>query len=326
MENTQLQLWKYILRRVIYSFFIAWGVFTITFVLLRIGPNSPADRYLATMSSRGDVEEIISMIELKRGLDKPIYVQYLDYIYNLLHGDWGWSFSTSMPVLDLIRVHWIYSFQLVFLSMIFAVCLGILIGTYSAVRQYSKADYFATIFSFLGISIPNFWLGIMLILIFSVKLGFFKTYYDTSLPIFSVENLKSLTLPVVTLGTGSMAIYTRYVRSSVLENLRKDFVRTARAKGLSEGAVIRRHVLRNAMLPVVTIIMFDLSGVVFGGAYLTEIIFGIPGLGQISFNAIFAGDYAVVVAVTLIGAIVALLFNLLADILYTFLDPRIRYE
>lgn len=325
MEEPRLLLLKYIIRRVIYSIFIAWGVFTITFILLRVGPNSPADRYFATMASRGDVEEIISMIEMKQGLDKPLYVQYADYIYNLLHGDWGWSFSTSMPVLDLIRIHWVYSFQLVLLSMVFAAGLGIFIGTYSAIRQYSKTDYMTTFFSFIGISIPNFWLGIMLILVFSVKLGIFKTYYDTSPPIFSFENLKSLTLPVITLGTGSMAVYTRYVRSSVLENLRKDYVRTARAKGLSEGTIIRRHVLRNAMLPVVTIIMFDLSGVVFGGAYLTEIIFGIPGLGQISFNAIFAGDYAVVVAVTLIGALVVLLFNLLTDIMYMFLDPRIRY-
>ncbi|HID42607.1 MAG TPA: ABC transporter permease [Archaeoglobaceae archaeon] len=143
---------------------------------------------------------------------------------------------------------------------------------------------------------------------------------------FSLENLKALIPPVITLGTGSMAAYTRYVRASTLENLRKDFVRTARAKGLPERSVIFRHVFRNAMLPVVTIIMFDLSSVVFGGAYLTEIIFGIPGLGQISFNAIFAGDYAVVVAVTLIGAIVTLIFNLITDITYTFLDPRIRYE
>jgi peptide/nickel transport system permease protein len=231
-----------------------------------------------------------------------------------------------MPVMDLIRIHWIYSFQLILLSMIFAALLGIVIGIYSAVNQYSRIDYLSTFFSFVGISIPNFWLGIMLILIFSVKLGIFRTYYDTSLPVFSFENLKNLVLPVITLGTGSMAAYTRYVRSSTLENLKKDFVRTAKAKGLPERTIIWRHVFRNAMLPIVTIIMFDLSGVVFGGAYLTEIIFGIPGLGQISFNAIFAGDYAVVVAVTLIGAFITLLFNLITDISYTFLDPRIRYE
>jgi peptide/nickel transport system permease protein len=318
---------EYIIRRLLYSAFIAWGVFTITFFLLRLGPSSPADRYIATMATRGeDIEEIIAAIEAKRGLDKPIYVQYIEYISNLLHGDWGWSFSTSMPVSELIKIHWVYSFQLILLSMIFAASLGILIGIYSAVKQYSKTDYIATFFSFIGISIPNFWLGIMLILIFSVKLGLFKTYYDTSLPMFSLANLKALILPVITLGTGSMAAYTRYVRSSTLENLRKDFVKTARAKGLPERTVIGKHVFRNAMLPVVTIIMFDLSGVVFGGAYLTEIIFGIPGLGQISFNAIFADDYAVVVAVTLISAIVTLIFNLLTDIVYTFLDPRIRYE
>jgi peptide/nickel transport system permease protein len=245
---------------------------------------------------------------------------------NLLHGDWGWSFSTSMPVIELIKIHWVYSFQLIFLSMLFSVSLGILIGIYSAVKQYTKTDYIATFFSFVGISIPNFWLGIMLILVFSVRLGWFKTYYDTSLPMFSLANLKALVLPVLTLGTGSMAAYTRYARSSTLENLRMDFVKTARAKGLPERTVIGKHVFRNAMLPIVTIVMFDLSSVVFGGAYLTEIIFGIPGLGQVSFNAIFAGDYAVVVAVTLIAAFVTLIFNLITDITYTFLDPRIKYE
>ena len=318
---------EYIIRRLVYSAFIAWGVFTVTFVLLRLAPGSPADRYLATMNVRSEnLEEVIAAIEARYGLDKPIYTQYIDYVNNLLHGNWGWSFSTSMPVIELIKIHWVYSFQLIMLSMIFAAFLGNIIGLYSAVRQYSRTDYIATFFSFIGISIPNFWLGIMLILIFSVKLGIFKTYYDTSLPMFSLENLKALIPPVITLGTGSMAAYTRYVRASTLENLRKDFVRTARAKGLPERSVIFRHVFRNAMLPVVTIIMFDLSSVVFGGAYLTEIIFGIPGLGQISFNAIFAGDYAVVVAVTLIGAIVTLIFNLITDITYTFLDPRIRYE
>jgi peptide/nickel transport system permease protein len=158
-----------------------------------------------------------------------------------------------------------------------------------------------------------------------VKLGITKTYYDTSLPIFSLSNLKALILPVIALGTGMIAGYSRYTRSSMLDNLRKDFVRTARAKGLSEKNVIFRHVFPNAMLPIITIIMFDLGSIVFGGAYLTEIIFGIPGLGQVSFNAVFANDYAVVVAVTLIGALIVLLTNLATDIIYTWVDPRIRY-
>ncbi len=144
--------------------------------------------------------------------------------------------------------------------------------------------------------------------------------------LFSLANLKALVLPVITLGTGAMAGYTRYVRSAMLENLRKEFVRTARAKGLPERVVIGKHVFRNAILPIITIIMFDLSGVVFGGAYLTEIIFGIPGLGRISFNAVFASDYPVVITITLIGALIVLLTNLATDIVYTWLDPRIRYD
>jgi peptide/nickel transport system permease protein len=319
-------LGNYIVKRLLYSIIIAWGILTITFILVRVGPNSPADKYLANVAARGgDPAQVTAAIEARYGLDKPIYVQYFNYMGNLLHGNWGWSFSTSMPVIDLIKTHWIYSFQLILLSTLFAVILGLLIGIYSAVKQYTKADYTFTFLSFVGISVPNFWLGIMLILIFSVHFGIFKTYYDTTLPLFSADNLKALVLPVITLGTGMLAGYVRYTRSAMLDNLKKTFVTTARAKGLPERTVIGKHVFRNAMLPLVTIIMFDLGSIVFGGAYLTEIIFGIPGLGQISFNAIFANDYPVVVAITLIGTFIVLLVNLVTDISYTYLDPRIRY-
>jgi peptide/nickel transport system permease protein len=317
----------YIIKRLIYSVIIAWGILTITFILVRVGPSSPADKYLANIAARGqDPAQVISAIEARYGLDKPIYEQYVNYMGNLFRGNLGWSFSTSMPVIELIKTHWIYSFQLILLSSLFAAFLGMLIGIYSAVKQYTKTDYVLTFFSFIGISIPNFWLGIMLILVFSVKLGLFKTYYDTTLPLFSLDNLKALVLPVITLGTGMLAGYVRYTRSAMLDNLRKAFVTTARAKGLPERTVIGKHVFRNALLPLVTIIMFDLGSIVFGGAYLTEIIFGIPGLGQISFNAIFANDYPVVVAVTIIGTFIVLLVNLVTDVTYTYLDPRIRYD
>ena len=317
----------YTIKRLIYAVIIAWGIVTITFILVRVGPSSPADKYLANLAASGqDVSQITASIEARYGVDKPIFEQYADYMVNLFQGDWGWSFSTSMPVIELIKTHWIYSFQLILLSSLFAASLGILIGIYTAVRQYTKTDYTATFLSFVGISIPNFWLGIMLILIFSVKLGLFKTYYDTTLPLFSLGNLKALVLPVITLGTGMLAGYVRYTRSAMLDNLRKGFVTTARAKGLPERTVIGKHAFRNALLPLVTIIMFDLGSIVFGGAYLTEIIFGIPGLGQISFNAIFTDDYPVVVAVTLIGTFLVLLVNLATDVIYTYLDPRIRYD
>ncbi|MFH1002893.1 MAG: ABC transporter permease, partial [Chloroflexota bacterium] len=218
----------YLIRRLLYAGLITWGVVTVTFILLRLGPTSPADRYLANMSARvQDPAQVAAAIEARYGLDKPIWQQYADYVANLVRGDWGWSFSTSLPVLKLIERHWVYSFQLILLSMLFAASLGILIGVYSALKQYTRTDYLATLFSFIGISIPNFWLGIMLILVFSVQLGWFKTYYDTSLPMFSLANLKALVLPVITLGTGMMAGYTRYARSATLDNLRQDFVRTA---------------------------------------------------------------------------------------------------
>ena len=317
----------YIIKRLFFAVIVAIGILTVTFVLVRIGPTSPADKYLANIAAGGqDVSQVVAAIEARYGLDKPIYEQYINYVGNLVRGDWGWSFSTSMPVIELIKTHWIYSFQLILLSSILAAVLGILIGILSAVKQYSKTDYIATFFSFIGISIPNFWLGVMLILLFSVKLGLFKTYYDTGIPIFSLANLKQLILPVITISTGMLAGYTRYTRSAMLDNLRKDFVRTARAKGLPERTVIGKHVFRNAMLPLITIIMFDLGSIVFAGAYFTEIVFGIPGLGRISFNAIFADDYAVVVAVTLISSFLILMINLITDITYTYLDPRIKYD
>ncbi len=318
---------SYIIKRLIYSVIIAWGILTITFILLRIGPTSPVDRYLLNIAAKGqDIESVKQAIEARYGLDKPIAEQYLSYMGNLLQGKWGWSFSASMPVLDLIGSHWIYSFQLILLSTIFAILLGVSLGMLSAVKQNTKVDYATSIFSFIGISIPGFWLGLMLILVFGVQLGWFKTYYDTSYPIWSLQNLKQLILPVLALGIGELAAYVRYTRSAMLDNLRKEFVTTARAKGLPERTVIGKHVLRNAVLPLVTIIMFDLGSIVFGGAYLTEIVFGIPGLGQVSFNAIFADDYAVVVAVTLIGTFLVLLINLSTDLIYTYLDPRIRYD
>lgn len=317
----------YIVKRLFYTIVIAWGIVTITFILLRIGPSSPADKYLANIAAKSqDISQITAAIEARYGLDKPLWEQYANYVVHLFQGDWGWSFSTSMPVVDLISKHWIYSFQLVLLSTVLAAIFGILLGIYSAVRQYSKVDYAATFLSFIGVSIPNFWLGVMLILLFSVHLGWFKTYYDTNLPLFSWENLKALVLPVITLSTGMLAGYVRYTRSAMLDNLRKGFVTTARAKGLPERTVIGKHVFRNALLPLFTIIMFDLGSIVFGGAYLTEIIFGIPGLGQISFKAIFASDYPVVIAITLIGTFLVLVINLVTDIAYTYLDPRVRYD
>jgi peptide/nickel transport system permease protein len=318
---------SYIIKRLIYAVIIAWGILTITFILLRVGPSSPVDRYILNIASRGqDVESVKQAIESKYGLNKPIYEQYFDYMGNLLQGKWGWSFSSSQPVLDLIGSHWIYSFQLILLATILAILFGVGLGMLAAVKRNTKIDYAISIFSFIGISLPGFWLGLMLILVFAVQLGMFKTFYDTSYPILSLQNLRQLILPVLTLAIGELAGYVRYTRSAMLDNLRKEFVTTARAKGLPERTVIGKHVLSNAVLPLVTIIMFDLGSVVFGGAYLTEIVFGIPGLGQVSFNAIFSNDYAVVIAVTLIGTFLVLFINLATDIIYTYLDPRIRYD
>ncbi|MBI4289730.1 MAG: ABC transporter permease [Chloroflexi bacterium] len=316
----------YIIKRLIYTIIIAWGVLTVTFLLLRVAPGSPADKYLANVGARArNPSEVVAAIEARYGLNKPIQEQYFDYVTHVVRGDWGWSLSTSMPVTELIKRHWVYSFQIVLISSVLSTIVGILVGVIAAVRQRTLVDYLATFFSFVGISLPSFWLGIMLILLFSVKLGWFKTYYDTGVPLVSVANLKQLVLPAAVLTIGQVAGWARYVRSSILDNLRQDFVTAARAKGLPEGTVIRRHVFRNSMLGIATILLAEIGGVVFAGAYFTEIIFGIPGLGRISFNAVFADDYAVVVAVIFIGAFIVLITNLLQDLAYAYIDPRIRY-
>jgi peptide/nickel transport system permease protein len=187
---------SYIIKRLIYAVIIAWGILTITFILLRVGPSSPVDRYILNIASRGqDVESVKQAIESKYGLNKPIYEQYFDYMGNLLQGKWGWSFSSSQPVLDLIGSHWIYSFQLILLATILAILFGVGLGMLAAVKRNTKIDYAISIFSFIGISLPGFWLGLMLILVFAVQLGMFKTFYDTSYPILSLQNLRQLILP-----------------------------------------------------------------------------------------------------------------------------------
>jgi len=273
-------------------------------------------------------QDDIERLRHEMGLDRPIHVQYFSWLKNFLRGDWGYSFTTKRPVLTEIWERLPNTIYLTGFSLIVALLIAIPAGIISATRQYSVFDHITTTLAYVGRSMPVYYSGLLLIIIFSIWLRWFPSGGMNTLgEEFSLtDSLMHLFLPMLSLSTLIAAKYVRFLRTSMLEVIHQDYIRTAAAKGLGERVIIYKHAFRNAILPLFTIIMFDLGSIVFGGAYLTEIVFGIPGLGQISFKAIFADDYPVVIAVTLIGTFLILMINLITDIAYTYLDPRIRYD
>jgi len=266
-------------------------------------------------------------LERLYGFDDPVYVQYFKWLIRLLQGDLGWSLYTSRPVtkhiLERIGPTALLAGTTLFLSFLIAIPFGIL----SATKQYSLLDYSSTVIIFFGMSLPIFFLGLVVIYIFAVRFGILPTSGMKTLGIpFSIwDRIKHLILPVSVLTFYQIAPVVRYVRSSMLEVIREDYVRTARAKGISERGVIYKHALRNALIPIVTI--FGLSiPFIFNGAFITETIFAWPGMGRLAVGAVFQRDYPILMGTTLITAILVLLGNLIADILYAVVDPRIRYK
>lgn len=302
-------------------------ILTLTFGLLVSSPN-PETGYIAFEAAQEghDPLEAIELHEQQRGEDRPITDQYLNYMIGMATLNWGTSFTYNTDVILVISQAWIYSAMIVIPATILAVFFGFVIGIYSAMNQYSKTDYAATFFAFFGISLPNFWFAIVLILVFGVFLGWFPITYNTDNPMFSIANAVNIVLPVIVLATAAIASEMRYARAEALEYVRAEFVKTARAKGASESRVMIRHVFRPAMVPLITILIGDLVGIIFATAYIVEVIFGIPGLGLVSYNALIRQDTPLVLATTLLPVFVAILGNLLQDIAYTMLDPRIKYR
>ncbi|MCL0057593.1 ABC transporter permease [Dehalococcoidales bacterium] len=304
---------QYIIRRLLITLLVLFGVTIITFAMVRLIPGDPA----IVMAGQGATKEQIELIRERLGLDKHPVEQYFIFVGNLLQGDMGVSIRTGLPVTEEIMHRLPYTLLLTAAAMLIATVLGMVAGIVAGTKQNSIVDYLTTTVALFGLSMPVFWLGLMLMLLFSIKLGW--------LPATGADSLKHLILPAFTLGVASTAIVARMTRSSMLEVMRLDYVRTARAKGLTEKLVILRHALKNALIPVVTVIGLQM-GFLLGGAVLTEIVFAWPGIGRLLVEAILARDYPVVQGVVLVIAAMFILVNLVVDIIYVYLDPRIRYQ
>ena len=261
--------------------------------------------------------ETIEATRKDLGLDQPVIVQYGKYMLNLLHGDMGKSYKTKRDVFPTIMAAFPNTAKLAFWSILVAVAIALPIGIISATRQYSMIDNVGMVAALLGVATPNFWLGLMLIIVFSLNLGW--------LPSGGMGSWKNYIMPAITLGTGDAALICRMTRSSMLEVIRQDFVKTARAKGQKEFIVIMRHVYRNALIPVITVISLQF-GNLLGGAMLTEIVFSIPGVGRLMVEAIKQRDFPVVQGSVLFIAVCFSLVNLVVDILYAFVDPKVNKQ
>lgn len=307
------------------------GVSIVSFLIIKLAPGD------ALIAMAMDPQSFVNItpeeqakIREALGLNQPIYKQYLGWAKEVLKGNLGISLISRRPVSEMIKERLPATLCLGAAAMIIAVMVAIPVGILSAVKQYSLGDYLATLYAFIGISIPQFWLGLMLIYLFSLRLGWFPTGGSMSFDVAPgfwptiVDRLYHFVLPVVTLAAASMAGWMRYQRTSMIEAIKQDYVRTARAKGLSEMVVILKHAWRNALIPVLTLLGFSLTTLV-SGAYIVETIFAWPGMGRLGVEAIFRRDYPVVMGVGLVSALMVMLGNLLADVLYALADPRIRY-
>ncbi len=306
-------MYKFVLKRLVMLIPVLLGVSFIVFSILSFTPGDPVEMRLGDNYS----EEAYQAMKEEMGLNDPFLLRYVKYIGNAVRGDFGNSYRTSQPVLNELAARLPNTILLSAAAMLFAVLLGIPLGVISATHQYSAVDNISMIGALFGVSMPNFWLGLMLIVIFAAGLRWF--------PSSGFEDWASIILPAVTLSVNSLAMITRMTRSSMLETIRQDYIRTARAKGLKEGVIVIKHALRNAMIPIVTTVGLQF-GFSLGGAVLVETVFAWPGIGRLLVECIKLKDTPVVVACVLVLATMFTVINLCIDILYAFLDPRIRAQ
>jgi peptide/nickel transport system permease protein len=316
----------YVARRVLWAVFATYLILSLTWGLLALTPDPAAQQLqFEAAASGGDAEAAAEAYRARRGLDRPAWVRYREYMTNMMTLNWGWSDTRSQPVMAAIGEALPYTALYSVPTTVLSILLGLSVGLYSATHQYTRTDYVATFFAFFGYAIPNFWFGIILLLVFGVQLGWFPVVFDTGVPFLSLAMARQLVLPVVVLVTGTIAGIMRYSRAEALEYVEAAFVKTAKAKGASEFRILTRHVLRPASVPLMTILIGDILGIFLAASYLVEVVFGIPGLGQLSYNAILTQDTPLVLGTTLIFTFVSVIGNLLQDIAYTVLDPRIDY-
>lgn len=304
---------KFILKRIVMMIPVLLGVALITFSMMHFSPGSPADYILGDMATEADKQLFIE----ENGLDQPFFTQFFNYVADAVRGDLGTSYTTKQPVITEILNRFPVTLMLSFYSMIFAVLIGVTLGIISAVRQYGILDNVSRVVAMLGVSMPSFWEGLMLIILFSVHLRW--------LPSSGLDSWKSWILPAFTLSTQTLATCMRMSRSSMLEAIREDYVRTARAKGQSNLAVIMNHAFRNAMLPIITVVGTDFAKLL-GGAAVIETVFSIPGIGKLIVDAINYKNAPLVQGGILFIAFVMSFINLLVDICYAYVDPRIRSQ
>jgi peptide/nickel transport system permease protein/oligopeptide transport system permease protein len=304
---------QYIIRRLLAAIPTLFGVACIVFLMVRLLPGDPARTIAGPLASEVDVERIRESL----GLTKPIQEQFVTFMGNLLRLDLGESARTSQPVLEEVMARLPYTFQLALVAITLATIIGVAAGVLAATRQNSWADYLASALSLFGVSMPVYWLGLMLIVIFAINLKM--------LPAAGADEPSSFMLPGITLALYAVGLITRMTRSSMLEVLRQDYVQTARAKGLNDRVVTYGHALRNALLPVITIVGLQF-GTLLGGAVLTETVFGWPGIGRLLVESIFSRDYPLVQGIVLTFSTLFIFVNLAVDVLYAYVDPRIHYD
>lgn len=317
---------QYVLRRLMIAIPSLLGISLVLFVVLALAPGDP----FSELATNPNVPpEVQAALRAKFGLDDPIYLRYLHWLNAMLHGDWGFSFVSRMNVDTLILQRLPTTLYVIGSAQILALLIAIPVGVYAATKPYSIFDRIANTLAFVGFSLPTFFTGILFILIFSVTLDWLPFVYTTDIKAtgiqYVLEMIRQAIMPVAVLGLFQAASMTRFVRSAMLDVIRLDYVTTARAKGLGQTKVIVKHVMRNAMIPVVTLIALQLPAV-FGGAIVTEQIFRIPGIGSLLISSILSNDTPVVMAVTFVFACLVVLFNLVADVLYGWLDPRISFR
>jgi peptide/nickel transport system permease protein len=315
----------YFTRRLLINIPLLLGI---TFVVFILASLMPGDAVLAMISADSPVSsDMIKMRQGELGLDLPLPVQYMRWMGNLLQGNMGYSFVSAESVTQMIAIRIPATLELMGISLLVSILLGLTLGTISALKQYSSMDYVFTIFGFVGISIPDFFLGMVLVFVFAIKLKWFPTSgFVTGGQDFSLlDNLRHVFLPALALALVRTAVFMRYTRASILEVLGNDYIRTARAKGLQQTVIILRHVMRNALIPVITIIGISM-GVLFAGSVIIETIFQWPGIGMMFINAVTGRDSPVIMGYVLLTSVIVLASNLLTDLAYSLVDPRIRYE
>jgi peptide/nickel transport system permease protein len=316
---------QYLLKRLLISIPTLIAISVIIFTILALAPGDPLGEFASNPAITAEVRE---NIRRSLGLDQPIPIRYLKWFWAFLWGDMGYSFTSRSPVLNLLLQRLPTTLWVVGSAYLVALLIAFPLGIISALRRYSATDQIITTFAFLGFSIPPFFTGLLLIIIFSVQLGWLPFIYNSTLQVTDwstfLELIKQSIMPVSVLALYQSAVLMRFIRSSVLEELNQEYVRTAYAKGLSQISVLKNHILRNAMIPVVTLIALDIPAI-FTGALVTEQVFRVPGIGALLIESIYRSDTPVVMAITFIYGILIVAFNLIADIVYGVLDPRVRY-